>query len=136
MREQIAQFGFTPAAADFLGMLWDLIQFFDDVYDKDETPKDIIYTAVFDSLVNFPLNAFYRQHSAALAPALVLMIEKWRVSNVLEESKMGDARTYMWRAAFYDVFALVCILEGKPVDRALNLYGEKYEDYLQEVNYA
>lgn len=137
IKEHIQAFNFTPEASFFLAMTWDLIQFFDDVYDKDK-PIDncTVYGAVEYCFLNMPLSAFYQKHSIALAPALLLMIEKWKISNAMETLKQGDARSYMWRAAYYDVFALVCILEGKSPSDALMLYGEDFNEYLQEVNNA
>lgn len=132
----IDNFGFTPAASNFLYTLWDLIQFFDDVYDDDYINPSGIYDAVYKALVTFPSNTFYAANFATIAPAICLAIDKWKIANDMEKGNKGDARSFMWRAAYYDIFALVCVLEGKDTETALNLYGESYEDYLQEINNA
>lgn len=135
MHEHIASFGFTPAAESFICTIWDLIQFFDDVEDKDPVQMPV-HEAVTLAMVRLPMNQFYQQWMATLSPAITLAIEKWQMSNEMEAYQCGDARSFMWRAAFYDVLANVCIIEGKPVRAALALYGEQFETYLQEVNNA
>lgn len=137
IHKHIKAFNFTPAAGGFLATLWELIQYFDDVYDDDIfINPSATYDAVYKALVTFPSNTFYAANFATLAPAICLAIDKWKLANEMEKDKQGDARSFMWRAAYYDILALVCIIEGKDTETALQLYGETYEDYLQEVNNA
>ena len=117
----------------FLETIWELLQFFDDVYDKD--PVTNFDSALYGAFLTLPTNNFYTRHQAALAPAIHIAIEKWKLANYVEENGKADAKSYMWRACFYDILALVCILNGCPqqTQAALTMYGETFEDYMKEM---
>jgi hypothetical protein len=126
----------SPSANSLALDVWALIQVFDDIEDGHAPKKDEAERALYASLVGLPANAFYRQHGAAIGPALLLMIEKWKAANIVEKGRAHDAKSYMWRAGFYDVLALICLCDGKRPQPALALYGESYEDYMKEFDHA
>lgn len=126
----------SPDANNLVLDVWALIQVFDDIEDGDKPKKDESERALYASLVGLPSNPFYRQNLATIGPALLLMIEKWKAANIVESNGKHDAKSYMWRAGFYDVLALVCICDGKRPQLALALYGESYENYMKEFDHA
>ena len=117
----------------FLETIWDLLQFFDDVYDNDTVTN--FDSALYGAFLALPTNNFYRQHQGVLAPSIHLAIEKWKLANNYEENGKADAKSYMWRACFYDILALVCILDGKAhlSQLALAMYGETFDIYMKEM---
>jgi len=127
-------------AADWLIDLWQVIQVFDDVHDGhavgDEMP------ALWAALVTMPGNPFYLSNAAALQSAMATAILKWHAANVAEEQGQADERSYMWRAAYYDVVLLVVLLcHGRAValDMApvvMMMYGEPFADYREEFPHA
>ena len=128
--------GLSHAALSLAVDLWALIQVFDDIEDGHAPKKDEASHALIASLVGLPTNDFYMLHKAAIAPALVVAVEKWKAANHAEKTGEHDAKSFMWRAGFYDVLALICLLDGKPVIPALSLYGETFQDYMKEFDHA
>lgn len=128
-------------ATEFVMLMWTMIQRFDDMVDEPEkmtrSDKDAL---IWDSLVTLPTNAFYLRNVGALSSAVVLMIAKWKASDTAEREKRHDARSFVWRAGFYDVFLLVYILCKGPVqgleaaETVLSLYGETLDDYMREFD--
>ena len=132
----LIELGLTSPAAGFLLLLWDAIQFLDDVHDSGLTERKSVEMMCDLLLVQLPLCQYYAQNAFTLVPAIRLAVAKWSLANRMEESHTSDARSYMWRAGFYDVLAVVCILEGVDPTRALLCYGETYEDYVKEFDHA
>jgi hypothetical protein len=70
------------------------------------------------------------------------MILKWQASDQAERAGRADARSFMWRAGFYDVVLMavaLCHGSGHATNVAsdvMAIYGEKLEDYLKEFNHA
>jgi hypothetical protein len=125
-------------AAAYLLDVWDLIQFFDDVYDGDRPVG--VYDAVVTALIRLPCNAFHVKHSGQLTPLLHGAILKWIAANRAEADGRADARSFMWRAAYYDLvlFAFtVCHGHDQAVlcaETVLSLYGESFDDYMQAMH--
>jgi hypothetical protein len=125
------------AVAWLLG-LWDAIQFMDDVADEDEISRDQFDNALYQMLVAMPGNPFFMSRANALLPVMMTAMLKWQTSDMLETVGEVDARTYMWRAGYYDVVLLVvqlCHGYDAALDLGpfvLKLYGEKLEDYQRE----
>lgn len=127
--------GVSGSALDFLVLLWSITQFFDDVHDGD--PVQDFNFVLYSTLLSLPANSFYAEHRPALAPAIHVAIEKWHMANEREKAKEGDARSFMWRAAYWDVAAVVCSLTGNPNIRYIvSAYNESFDEYLKEVNHA
>jgi hypothetical protein len=131
-----------PAAISWLLDLWDFMQFMDDVADGDDIQRNTFNAALYKALVQMPLNLFFSANSQSLLPVMATAILKWQASDALERSGKADARTYMWRAGYYDVVMLsvqLCHGHDRAIDIApnvLSLYGEKLEDYKKEFSYA
>ena len=144
--EQSLEANFTetlslPAdAVQFLMDLWGLVQVLDDVADGDAVDRKALDAAIWAALAGIPLNAFYERHRAFLIPALAQATLKWMASDVAERNGDADARSYMWRAGYYDVVCLVaCLVHGPSSEislAALSLYGETLEDYTKEFSNA
>ena len=132
-----------PAPAiEWLLMLYGAIQVFDDVADGDAVERDDLNAAIWNTLVGMNQNSFWLVNSQTLAPVVASMILKWQASDQAERAGRADARSFVWRAGFYDVVLMaVALCHG--TDHATNvasevmaIYGEKLEDYLQEFNHA
>jgi hypothetical protein len=125
-------------AAEWLLMLWQSIQAFDDYADGDPVEREVLDALIWNTLVAMPRNAFFSQHAADLAPLLGSMVLKWQASDRVEREGNASAQSYVWRAGYYElVLAAVRLCHG-PVAAAsvahkvLGMYGEKLDDYLTE----
>ena len=129
-------------ATNWLLSLWDAIQFMDDVADEDEVSRDQFDNALYQMLVGMPANPFFMSRAPVLLPVMVTAILKWQASDLLETAGEADARTYMWRAGYYDVVLFVvhlCHGHNTALDLGpfvLKLYGERLEDYKKEFSDA
>ena len=118
--------------------LWRLTQFFDDVVDGDLIRPQAAHDAVWKAFVTFPGNAFYLANAQVLQAALATAVLKWEASHTAERTCMADERSFMWRAAYYDIVMLVVLLcQGyesamEKAPTVMALYGEKFSDYRAE----
>ncbi len=123
-------------------MLWGAIQLFDDVADGDHIDREDLNAVIWNTLIGMNQNSFWITNSITLAPVIATMVLKWQGSDKAERSGKADARSYVWRAGYYDVVMLVVALcngTKYATDNAnlvMSLYGEKLEDYLREFNNA
>jgi hypothetical protein len=126
--------GLPQDAAAWLLDLWNLIQVLDDAADGDRADPEAVRRATWAIFQNMPLNPFFQARAAILQPVLVLQLLKWEAANAAEAAGQADARSFVWRAGFYDVVLMVCHLCGVPdAGRAcLEMYGETFADYLEE----
>lgn len=128
-----------PDATDWLIMLYEATQTFDDYADGDEVPRRHFDALLWNTLVAIPQNSFFRAHCATLSPLVAASILKWQAADSIERGKgTPDARSFVWRAGFYDL-VLMCVqlVHGPQVaienaHHVLNLYGESFNDYLGE----
>lgn len=127
-----------PDAARWLLDVWNAIQVLDDVADGDSVGRGALDRAVYDLLVGMPSNRFFAVHAGTLLPALGLMVLKWKASDTAERAGRADARSFVWRAGYYDVvLAAVVAAHGPEVamtvaDKVMELYGETLHEYLKE----
>ena len=118
--------------------LWHMSQVFDDVADGDEVKRADLDKAVWKGLVAMPSNPFYTAHMTALQPALATAILKWKASDDAERAGRADERSFVWRAAYYDIVLLVVLLVhgyDKAMEKAsvvMALYGEDFAKYREE----
>ena len=118
--------------------LWALTQFFDDVVDGDTVRPAAAHEVIWKALVTFPANSFYVANATVLQSALATAVLKWEASHSAERLNKADERSFMWRAAYYDVVLLVVLLcQGYESAMAkaptiMALYGEKFSDYRAE----
>lgn len=134
--------GLPKEASQWLIMLYDMIQFLDDVKDGDPISDDSFNSNLWNFLINFPLNPFYQLHSATLAPLIAVNILKWKTSNILEQDKNVSPVSFVWRAGYYEI-VLMCVglcfsheVDNDKLSYVANMYGEKLENYLEEFNHA
>lgn len=126
------------SAAEWLMMLWNAIQVFDDVADGDAVERKDLDGVIWNTLVAMPQNQFFAANSAALLPLVSSMILKWQASDRMEREGMADAKSYMWRAGYYDVVLAVfnlCHGVQTATENAhivMNMYGETFADYMKE----
>lgn len=129
-------------AVDWLMGLWRVTQVFDDVADGDPVERPDLDAAIWDALAGMPANPFFQRHQAWLIPATSQMVLKWQVSDRVEREGKASERSFIWRAGFYDVVLMVAaIVHGPNLDvaaTALGLYGEEFQEYMEEmkVTYA
>ena len=114
-------------------------QRFDDMVDEPEKlTREDQDALIWDSFVTLPTNPFYLRHLVTLSPVLALVIAKWKASDTAEREGRHDARSFVWRAGFYDVLLIVYTLVNGPgaamrdAEVIMGLYGEKLDDYMQE----
>lgn len=130
LSEHFHAIGLPAEAQEWLVDLWRVVQVIDDAQDGDANSGAA--DAAMAIFYRMPANAFYRANQVMLMGALAVMVAKWRAANEAEERGVADARSYMWRAGYYDVVALAAHLCGcDPVD-GLALYGETFADYQRE----
>lgn len=126
------------SAVDWLLMLWGSIQVFDDVADGGSILRADLDATIWNTLVAMHENQFFSENSKALLPCIATAVLKWQASDKAERAGDADARSFVWRAGFYDLVLMVVQLchgpktaiELAPV--VMNLYGEDYAEYLQE----
>lgn len=129
-------------AVDWLMMLWGAIQVFDDVADGDIVNRQDLNATIWNTLVGMNRNIFWIENSQTLTPVVATMILKWQASDQAERAGRADARSFVWRAGFYDVVLMTVALcygsnhATEVASDVMAIYGEKLEDYLMEFNHA
>ena len=127
-----------PAAVEWLLGVWNAIQVLDDAADGDAIDRDDLHRAIYDLFIDLPSNPFFVHNAGILLPALSLMVLKWKASDDAERAQQADARSFIWRAGYYDVVLAAVVaahgrVEALAVARGvLSLYGETLDDYLKE----
>lgn len=125
-------------AVEWLLMLWQACQVFDDVADGDKVERVELDRTIWNTLVAMPQNSFFAANARALGTLVSNAILKWQASDVAERNGLADAVSFVWRAGYYDIIlACVCLCYGPTRAQgiaydAMRLYGEKLEDYLKE----
>jgi len=132
-----------PAPAiDWLLMLYGAIQVFDDVADGDPVEREDLNATLWNTLVGMNQNTFWIANSHSLAPIVATMILKWQASDQAERDGKADAKSFVWRAGYYDVVLMtVALCHGiqqatEKAQQVMQLYGETFEDYLKEFDHA
>lgn len=129
-------------AVDWLLMLWGAIQVFDDVADGDPVEREDLNAVIWNTLVGMSQNTFWLANSQSLTPVVATMILKWQASDQAERCGEADAKSFVWRAGFYDVVLMtVALCHGtqratETAHQVMALYGETLDDYLKEFNHA
>ena len=142
LRENFRTLDLPQDAADFLIQIWGIAQFFDDCADGGKIKRSDLNRTLWDCLVGVQLNRFYAANSAMLIPVIATAIMKWQGSDTAERQGAVDARSYMWRAGFYDVVMTACLAAHGPekaaamADSVMGIYGETLSDYIAEFENA
>lgn len=135
-------FNLPPAAVEWLLMLFEAIQLFDDCADDDKFSRDDLDSVIWSTLVAMPSNAFFLAHHQELASGVANLILKWQASDAVERSKQHNEVSFVWRAGYYDlVLTAIRLCHGPAVAhqcavQVMQLYGEKYADYAKEFGDA
>jgi hypothetical protein len=140
--ESAPHLGIPPDAANWLVMVWEAFQTLDDCVDAGEsaalpTRKDL-NALIWNSLVAMPSNPFFLKHQVVLNTAMGTQILKWQASDYAERHGQADARSFVWRAGYYDLVLLVVQLCNPPAAAhrlapvVMAMYGESFEDYQEE----
>ena len=128
------------AAVEWLLDVWRMIQMLDDVADGDPVSRDDLNDVIWASLVTMPANPFFLANAAALQTALAQMVLKWQASDDAERQGQADARSFVWRAGYYDLVLLVVLLTKghatamSQAKTVMHLYGETLHEYLKEFS--
>jgi hypothetical protein len=143
LRENLVQVLQLPKpAVDWLCSLYEVIQIFDDYADGDEVPRERLNALIWDALVAMPGNSFFVANAPALLPVLAVQILKWQGADAREREGQPSEMAFAWRAGYYDVvLAAVAACHGADVAHhaaplVLQLYGERYADYMKEFDHA
>jgi len=130
--------GLPAEASLFLLDIWAAIQLFDDVADGDEIARADLDRVIWSLLVGLHGNPFFEAKRHALLPVLATMVLKWQASDMVERAGQADARSYVWRAGYYDLILIVVQLchgvdvATKLAPIVMQMYGETLADYLKE----
>jgi hypothetical protein len=138
LQEAFDLFELPPDAARWLLDLWHVTQVFDDVADGDPVDRGALDGAIWKGLVGMPANPFFIAHGATLMPVLATAILKWKASDTAEREGKADVKSFVWRAAYYDVVMCVVLLCHGPEsamamsEGVMALYGEDFAKYREE----
>lgn len=131
-------FSLTNQAADFVMIVFNFAQFFDDVADGHEVTRKELDLNLYNCFVGLNTNIFFINNRIALVSVMDLIALKWQGSDIAERNNQADERSFMWRAAFYDLLISVISIcnghefaIGKSVD-VMRFYAETMEDYRKE----
>jgi hypothetical protein len=89
-----------------------------------------------------PANSFFMANASQLLPALATAICKWKASDDAERSGRADEKSFVWRAAYYDIVlltVLLCLGRESAMEKAgavMALYGEDFAKYREEFPHA
>ena len=138
LRENFKALGLPLDAAEWLIDLWHVTQVFDDVADGDAVDRKSLDDTIWRTMVGMPANSFFMAHAGQLLPAVGTAILKWKASDDAEREGRADAKSFVWRAAYYDIVLLVVLLcQGRDsaMEKAgavMALYGEDFAKYREE----
>lgn len=134
IRKQLQALNLPQDASEWLVSVWRLTQFFDDVADGDAIERADLDAVLWDALIGMNANPFFVARRTELLPVMALQLQKWQASDAAERAGRASAKSYMWRAGFYDLVLFVhMVCHGNACPEApLSIYGETLEAYLRE----
>jgi hypothetical protein len=142
LEQHFINLSFPKDAISWLIMIYNAFQVFDDYADGDNVERIDLNALIWNTLIAIPQNSFYLKNSFSLSPILSTAILKWQGSDTAEREGNADARSFVWRAGYYDLVLTVGnICHGadwsiKNAHIIMGMYGEKLEDYLKEFKHA
>ena len=131
-------FALPSACVEWLLDVWHSIQTFDDYADGDIVSREALDGLIWRVLVAMPANPWFAQHAGQVLPVVAASVLKWQASDRAERAGQADARSFVWRAGYYDLVLLAVMLEhgheaaAKVGHLVMQLYGEPFADYLSE----
>jgi hypothetical protein len=139
LQENLTKVFMLPApVVEWLIMVYDAIQVFDDVADGDTVNRSDLNATIWNTMVGIHQNQFFITNSHHLVPLMATAIMKWQASDKAERAGNADAKSFVWRAGYYDLILMAVSLTHGPgfatknADLVMALYGEKFEDYMKE----
>lgn len=143
LKENLQRVFLLPApAVEWLVMVYEAIQVFDDIADGDTVERKDLNATIWNTLVGMHQNAFFLANSHYLIPLLATAIMKWQASDHVERNGQADARSFVWRAGYYDLILMAVSITHGPgfatnnAHLVMEFYGEKFEDYMKEFENA
>lgn len=131
-------FQLPASAVEWLLMMFDAIQVFDDIADGDPVSRQDLDRHIWNVLVKMPLNHFFSSNAGTLLPIVAVNILKWQGSDAAERRGEAGAVSFVWRAGFYDlclVAVQLCHGTEKAIELSadvMKLYGEDFNTYRKE----
>jgi len=138
LKSNLTAIGLPDSAVSFLLGVWNLTQVFDDAADGGTIARHDLDRAIWFAFVGMATNAFYASHSQSITPILAAAVLKWQAADAVERAGKADARSFIWRAGFYDLILIVaCLCHGEEATQSMGatimgMYGETLPEYLEE----
>ena len=112
-------------ALEFLTLVMNAIEVWDDIIDKDNRITNADIHNVFTQLlIKLPANTFYQKNYTALAGMIIVMITSWHTSNADQSTEESRAHAYSLRKEFINLVVLCVALTGSIEDaRTASLAG-------------
>jgi hypothetical protein len=100
-----------PYAIDFIILMGDVAEVWDDLIDQDKSVKPEDVNRIFSSLlVDLPLNSFFDKNKLMLMPLVITVINAWQDANELEKGSDNDKivaytlRDYLFELLFFVIY--------------------------------
>ena len=131
------------AARDFIGLIFDVFEVWDDLVDRDKpVSNELISDAFHKAIVYLPINPFYMQNFGALYPHVVATITAWETANKLHKAddKESLAHAYTLRKLMINLIVeCVRLLDGNAAALNASVLGwsdsaknDSFETFLGE----
>jgi hypothetical protein len=127
-------------ALEFLTLVLNAIEVWDDIVDKDDRVSvDDIHNVFVQLLVKLPANAFYQKNYPALAGMVIVCTSAWHTSNAIDHTAEGKAHGYTLRKEFINLVVLCVALTSSVADaRKASLLGwtcsaadDSFDEYIR-----
>jgi hypothetical protein len=115
LKENLQRVLLLPApVVEWLVMVYNAIQVFDDVADGDTVERKDLNAAIWNTLVGIHQNQFFISNSHHLVP--LLGHSHHEVASIRQAERAGeaDARSFVWRAGYYDLILMAVSLTHGP----------------------
>ena len=118
-----------PEAQRFLQIVFDTIEVWDDLLDRDKEVASADLHRVFTQLlVDLPLCTFFRRHQDALVGHMVTAIAAWHASNAMVRGNQeAQAQAYVLRKEFINLVVL-CVALTAGMDKAIAASVRGWQD--------
>ena len=118
-----------PSAVQFAQIFGQSTELFDDMLDRDvDIGQDQIFNLMHSLWITLPFNAFWNSHKHFLTPILLMTINAWVTSNILENGNKNDrVYAYTTRNIGAQIFPImVYLLHGDSRMREVSLDIHKF----------
>jgi len=132
-----------PTALDFIGLIFDVFEVWDDLIDKDKpVSNELISDAFQKAVIYLPINPFYNRNFTALYPHVAATVTAWQTANYLHQSKDKEdlAHAYTLRKLMINlVVECVRLLSGNDAALEASILGwgssaeiDSFDTFLKE----